>query len=317
MNRRVAVSSVLVGLLLSVVLAMSGCGGGGNRVASYTASERCAYNSLGQIAFSAWGGIPGIRYVYTMSERGGSVANLTPSHNDPRRADEGGYHPAFHPNGTLVAFTAKRPVVGEVASKDIYVVPTSGGESVSFLRLTTDPATDDQANWSPDGSLIVFMSDRNGDPDLWLMNSADGTNQHAVRAHARTAEQWPCFNPQNANQVAFQAGPPNGRTTNLFVLDLTTSAVTQITDSPYRNECPSWSPDGTRILFHSNRSGDFDIWSMAPDGTGLTQLTQDSHSDGYPVWRMGNGSRFVFTRDRQVWTALPDGTDLRQLTRTP
>jgi Tol biopolymer transport system component len=316
MNRRVVVSLALVSVLTSVVLPMAGCGGGGHRVAYYTASERCAYSSIGQIAFSAWGG-NGLRYVYTMSERGGSVVTLTPSHNDPKRSDEGGFHPAFSPDGSRIAITSKRPVAGQVASDDIYLIAASGGESALFQALTTDPGEDDQANWSPDGTLIVFVSDRSGDPDLFVMNAVDGSDQHAVNTSAGTAEQWPCFNPQDANLVAFQSGPLAGGNTDIFVLDLTTSVVTPVTNSPFRDECPSWSPDGTRILFHSNRSGDFDIWSVAPDGTDLTQLTQDAHSDGYPVWRMGTGTRFVFTRDRQVWTALPDGTGLKQFTRTP
>ncbi len=316
MNRRVVVSLALVGLLTAIVLGLAGCGGGSGRVAYYTASERCAYGPTGQIAFSAWGG-NALRYVYTMSERGGSVATLTPSHNDPKRSDEGGYHPALSPDGALVAMTSKRPIVGQVASEDIYVIPAVGGENVSLLQLTTDPAADDQANWSPDGTLLTFVSDRTGDPELFVMSAVDGSNQHAIYTSPSTADQWPCFNPQNANLVAFQSNPIGNDNTDIFILDVAAGTATQITASPYRDEVPSWSPDGTRILFHSNRSGDFDIWSMAPDGTGLVQLTQDSHSDGYPVWRQGTGARFVFTRDRQVWTVLPDGTDLRQLTRTP
>ncbi len=317
MIRRVFAVVILVGVLASFGLCLTGCGGGGNRASFYTASERCAYSRLAQICFAAWGG-QGLRYLYLIGEGGGSVTLLTPSHNDPQRSDEGGFHPAFTPDGTRIAFTSKRPVVGEVGSNDIYVIPTSGGENAGITRLTTDIQDDDMANWSPDATQIVFVSTRTGHPTLHLMN-ADGTNQHAILTDAFN-NLWPCFDPQNPNLIAFNSdrdagGKPN--ITNIYVLDLTTSLVTPVTDTEFRNESPSWSPDGTRILFHSNRSADFDIWSVDPANTAdVTQLTADSHSDGYPNWRMGDGTRFVFTRDRQVWTGLPDGTDLKRLTRT-
>jgi Tol biopolymer transport system component len=48
----------------------------------------------------------------------------------------------------------------------------------------------------------------------------------------------------------------------------------QLTDDPARDRTPSWSPDGRRILFASNRSGKYEAWTIRPDGSGLTQLTR-------------------------------------------
>src|SRR6266566_317035 len=47
---------------------------------------------------------------------------------------------------------------------------------------------------------------------------------------------------------------------------------------------PEWSPDGTKIAFLSDRSGNNDIWVMNADGSGLTQLTTDPHIDWDPAW---------------------------------
>jgi Tol biopolymer transport system component len=318
MTRRVIAALLLAGLLALVALCATGCGGGNKSASFFTVSERCAYNRLGQICFAAWGG-NNLRYLYLISQQGGSTTLLTPSHNDPLRSDEGGFHPAFSPDGTKIALTSKRPVVAtDVVSNDIYVIPTTGGEPAGLTRLTTDAKTDDMANWSPEGTQIVFVSDRTGHPNLHLMN-ADGTNQHALVVDEFNDE-WPCFNPQNANLIAFQSNRDAGGNpsiNNIYLLNLTNMQVTPVTDADFRDESPSWSPDGTRILFHSNRAGDFDIWSIDPNNpTDLKQLTADSHSDGYPNWRIGDGGRFVFTRDRQVWTALPDGKDLAQITTT-
>jgi Tol biopolymer transport system component len=317
MRKPTLVSLVLVGLLPPVLLALSGCGGNGGRLTIKTVSERCGYSAAGQIVFAAWGGnvAAQLRYLYLIPEQGGSLTLLTPSHNTPKRTDEGGWHPSFSPDGSRIAMTARRPVAGERGSEDIYLIPTSGGETAGLTRLTDDPAADDEANWSPDGTLIVFMSTRQGNPGLYVMG-ADGSNQHAVLSDEFDNE-WPCFNPQNPNLVAFQSnrGAENATDTDIFTLDTTTQTITQLTDSPARDGSPSWSPDGTRILFHSDRAGDFDIWSIQPDGGGVGQVTNDASSDGYPVWRP-DGERLVFTRSRQVWTCRPDGTDLRQLTRS-
>jgi TolB protein len=48
---------------------------------------------------------------------------------------------------------------------------------------------------------------------------------------------------------------------------------------------PHWSPDGTHILFDSQRSGNRDLWVVNADGTGLRQLTTNAALDINPTWR--------------------------------
>jgi len=249
-----------------------------------------------------------------MGQGGGPASLLTPSRNDPSRTDEGGYQPTISPDGTRIAMTCKRFAQGASAQEDIFLIAAQGGESVLLQRLTTNPAGDRQPNWSPDGAQIVFSSDRTGTPKIFVM-SRDGSDQHAVTTGS-SSDQWPCFNPKHANQIAFSSDRAGAGNTDIYILHLNDATIGRVTSFGSREESPSWSRDGERILFHSNRAGDFDIWRINPDGTELLQVTGDSHSDGYPNWRTSDGGRFVFTRDRQVWTALPDGTDLLQLTRT-
>src|SRR5262249_51767683 len=47
----------------------------------------------------------------------------------------------------------------------------------------------------------------------------------------------------------------------------------QLTNDPARDRAPRWSPDGRQILFSSNRSGKYEAWTIRPDGSGLTQVT--------------------------------------------
>jgi len=63
------------------------------------------------------------------------------------------------------------------------------------------------------------------------------------------------------------------------------SDLRQLTDDPARDRTPYWSPDGSRILFASNRSGKYEAWTIRPDGSGLTQVTNlPDQPVLYPFW---------------------------------
>jgi TolB protein len=70
------------------------------------------------------------------------------------------------------------------------------------------------------------------------------------------------------------------------------------------DDWPTWSPDGQRIAFQSDRSGNPDLWSIKIDGTGLTQLTDDPAADRYPDWSP-DSQKIAFTSKRggneDVW----------------
>src|SRR5262249_54306351 len=98
----------------------------------------------------------------------------------------------------------------------------------------------------------------------------------------------------------------------------------KLTDDRFKDRGPRWSPDGKRILFYSDRSGRYEAWSIAPDGSGLTQMTETTgRSHWYPVWSH-DGKKIAFsnaegvsiadvsgtlpTRDIQNLPPLPEGT---------
>ncbi len=67
-----------------------------------------------------------------------------------------------------------------------------------------------------------------------------------------------------------------------------------LTDDLHRDRAPRWSPDGKRILFYSNRSGKYELWTIQPDGSGLRQLTFESRGNIVePVWSP-DGARLVY-----------------------
>ncbi len=81
-----------------------------------------------------------------------------------------------------------------------------------------------------------------------------------------------------------------------------------------------WSPDGEKIAFVTKRDGNFDLYVMNADGSGLRRLTRGAAWDGGPAWSP-DGRKFAFVSKRdgndEVSVINVDGTGLRNLTRSP
>jgi Tol biopolymer transport system component len=84
---------------------------------------------------------------------------------------------------------------------------------------------------------------------------------------------------------------------------LTRDGVRKLTDNAWSDVYPRWSPDGGRIAFAANPKGNFDIFAMNPDGTGIAALVGTSADETEPDWRP-DGSGIAFTRGDEVAWAI-------------
>src|SRR6185437_1596841 len=124
-------------------------------------------------------------------------------------------------------------------------------------------------SWSPDGTKIVFQQDPGLHPEIWVVNG-DGSGQQQLTSNT-SDDRRPGWSPTGAKIVFASNRDGSGGLSDLFVMNANGSGQVNITNTPSIDEdYPSWSPDGNRIAF----SRDGDIYTVKPDGTTLTPLTQ-------------------------------------------
>ncbi|PYO40524.1 MAG: hypothetical protein DMD29_06140 [Gemmatimonadetes bacterium] len=217
--------------------------------------------------------------------------------------------PAWKPDGTRLAFQSYRTLtpVGGKPQADIFVINVDGtGET----QLTTDTTNEAQPAWSPDGTKIAFVTDRDGNNEIYVMN-ADGTSVRRLTNNAAADEQ-PAWSP-DGGKIAFvsdRTGNPD-----IFVMDSTGANPVDLTNHPAVDVGPAWSPDSLKIAFHSDRPGNFALFVMNADGTNATQLTDASVGDELPAWSP-DGTHLVYDTDGELWVIRPDGSEPRQVTHS-
>jgi len=148
-------------------------------------------------------------------------------------------------------------------------------------RLTIATGASTSPVWNPKtGQSVAFVSDRGGIPKLFLMN-ADGTSIQQLDLPDMGYVIDPAWAP-NGQLLAFSWRRPNGNY-DIYVMEVATQRILELTRDQGRNERPWWAPDGRHLVFESTRSGSRQIWVMLADGTQPKQLTQ-SGSNESPNW---------------------------------
>ncbi len=202
--------------------------------------------------------------IYVMEADGSFQTNLTNSAD----YDTG---PDWSPDGTRIAFASDRAG----GALQIWVMKTDG---TGLVQLTDTPQLNSTPDWSPDGNRIAFESMRDGQREIYVMNS-DGTGQTPVTTTGNNY--GPVWSP-DGTRIAFSSSNGlwlvNADGTGLFQLTVATAPT--VLDMH-----PSWSPDGTQVVFDSARSGNQDLFTIKVDGTDLSQVTTNSASDSSPAWR--------------------------------
>ena len=217
--------------------------------------------------------------------------------------------PALSPDGKRMVFLSERSRL----SVDMYLADVETGKVIRQLTKTAaDPHFDSleflssAGDWAPDNKRFVFSALSKGQPVLTIMD-VDNGNRLLEQEFPDIGEIYnPAWSP-NGQQIAFSG--LKGGLLDLFIYDINSKALTQLTNDAFADSDPEWSPDGSQLAWVTDRfSSDMNVLRFGNYRIGLMDVAtrQIRQLAGFATGRNTNPE---FTSDGRAmfFIATPDG----------
>ena len=200
----------------------------------------------------------------------------------------------FDPKGQILVTTS-------LAENKLFVADPV---TLNVVQLTGGPGDYQTAGWSADFTKITFQKGLWG--GLWTMNS-DGSNETQVLAMPTRAS---VFSP-DGKYIAFIAEVPFAQ---VHTVEIATGVVKQLTNLPGIGLRISWSLDGKKLLFAKQDAGTGNLFTIAPDGTGLKQITRCPKTFCWDGQFSPDGTQIAFVYGNRIATMPASGGNIQMVT---
>ncbi len=227
--------------------------------------------------------------------------------------DQRDFMPRWSPDGRTIAFLSNRD---DEKQPQIYLIDLDGGEA---RKLTDFRGEVGEMVWSPDGTRLLLQF-RKKDPEIVEMEK-DPKKRERGLVERHIARMF-----YKLDGYGFL---PRDRW-HLYLVDVRTGKMTQLTDGPYDETSPTFSPDGKWIVFASNRSEDpdrkpdaVDLWRIPAAGGEMERIPTPygpKHSpavspDGRFIAYYGRIGEGEWWRNQSLWVVPWEGGEARNLTQ--
>ncbi len=232
------------------------------------------------------------RSVWTVAATGGAPERVTALEEfawSPAWAPDGWLYWASDRGGTMNAWRGRIDDMGHLTTEpQAIALPANYVAYLSFAHTGA-----------------MSFSAQAPSAEIWRASLSDASLP-PERLTARTRRiLHPSVSPDGEHLVAFEESPRN----NLVMMRSDGSDFRYLTVGNYRDRGSVWSPDGTSIAFGTNRSGQYQIWRIDPDGSNLRPAVYAPMGAHSPVWSPGAGRLAWFTRGFRPYTSTPDGNN--------
>jgi Tol biopolymer transport system component len=253
--------------------------------------------------------------VYLMQPDGAGLLRLT----DHLNVDSA---PSWFPDGTKIAFRSRRD-----GSSDIFQMSLDGSQLQNLVKDDMDSLFDEfSPKMNPSGKIFALYSDRfpvSGDCRAGVHHLAfmpsSGRADRIENFTSLTGEQTSMSWSPDGRYLAFSS-VCNESHSRIYIYDMDDQAVSQITPKDDYAGFPDWSPNGEKIAYASDQTGNVDIFIMTLETGETFNLTNHPANDTEPSWAP-DGTAIAFTTDRdgndEVYTVDLDGRNPLNLTNHP
>jgi len=215
--------------------------------------------------------------VYVMNIDGSDEKQITSGHTEPNISVD--TRVTWHPDGESLYYhvstfplpeSAVPKIPGDTMFEEIHLVNVDNGIETN---LTPD-LHDNVRSVSSDGDLVAYISLRSPNYGLWIMNS-NGSNQTPLTVKEEVVNSKVISLPVSIGDRAPRISPDGKRIVywsikaleqpDIWMINIDGSNQTRLTKNLFFDVYPSWRPDGEKVIFESDRTGNFDIWQLSLD----------------------------------------------------